>query len=55
MSIKNKTKEELINMIIDDIYKNEVESKELLYDLARQGLEAMTKKDILSTYFADYE
>ena len=32
---------------------NEYGSRELLYDLARQGLDAMSKEDLKKTYFAD--
>ena len=47
-------KQEMIQIVLDDIRENEYDSKELLYDLAKQGLEKMSKKDLEKTYFANY-
>ena len=49
------TKKEMINSILENIIENEYDSKDLLYDLARQGLEKMSYKDLKNTYFADNE
>jgi len=48
-----KTKQEMIEEILNDIRENEYDSRDLLYDLARQSLEKRTKKDLKETYFAD--
>ena len=47
------TKRSMIESILEDIKANEYESKELLYDLAKQGLERMTTEDIQNTYFQE--
>jgi len=48
-------KNEMIERVLDDIRENEYDSRELLYDLARQALENMSIKDLKETYFADIE
>lgn len=46
------TKKEMVTNILDDIRENEYDSKEFLYALARQALEAMSKKELEETYSA---
>ncbi len=43
----------MVEKVLDDIRENEASSRELLYDLARQGLEAMNKENLQDTYLAN--
>ncbi|MBW3011304.1 hypothetical protein KY326_03735 [Candidatus Woesearchaeota archaeon] len=45
--IKDKTKEELINMIIEDFKANEYDSLDALYDLAEECLQGKTREQII--------
>lgn len=46
-------KNEMVKSVLENIKENEYDSRELLYDLARQRLESMTKKDLKNTYFSE--
>lgn len=53
MKIKDKSKEELINMIMTDFRENEYDSKDAVWNMAESYLGTMTKKDLIDSYFAD--
>lgn len=44
------SKKKIIKLIMDDIKENEYESKELLFDLARERLNSMSKAQICKMF-----